>query len=244
MRLKNKVAIITGSSRGIGKAIAQMFVKEGAKIVVNYNRSEKEANDLVMALGGDNAFAVKADVSKEFDVKHMVALTLQHYGSLDILVNNAGEILRPGDWQTDSATWRRTLEINLNSVWMMIKECVPHMQENGGSIVNISSYVAELGAAAVLPYSVAKGGVNTLTVSMAKALAPKIRVNAIAPGNIETDMAKGTDKAFHDKITENTLLKRFGEPEEIASAALFLASDEASFITGHILNVDGGYTLK
>jgi NAD(P)-dependent dehydrogenase (short-subunit alcohol dehydrogenase family) len=244
MKLKNKVAIITGSSRGIGRATAELFIKEGAKVVINYVKSEKEALELVSKFGEENAIAIKADVSKEFEAKHLVAQTLQKFGHIDILVNNAGEILRPGDWNCDLATWRRTLEIDLTSVWLMIKECAPHMMQNGGSIVNISSYVAQLGSQFVLPYASSKGGVDVLTISMAKGLATKVRVNAIAPGNINTDMSKGTDPEFLAKVISNTPLGRFGEPEEIAKAVLFLASDDSSFVTGHILNVDGGYTLK
>jgi 3-oxoacyl-[acyl-carrier protein] reductase len=244
MKLKGKVAIISGASRGIGRATAEMFVKEGAKVVINYLKSEKAAQEIVASLGGDSAIAIKADVSKELDVKHLVELTLKTFGKIDILVNNAGEILRPSDWNCDSAIWRRTLEINLTSVWLLSRECLPHLVENSGNIVNVSSVYGSIGAATVLPYTVAKSGTNDITISLAKEFGSKVRVNAVAPGNIMTDMTKDAGIDFVKWAKVNTPMKRLGNPEEVAKAITFLASDDASFITGHILNVDGGFILK
>ncbi len=245
MRLKNKVAIITGSSRGIGKATALLFAKEGANIVVNYKSNKKEAEKVVQIIGRTNALLVQADVSKESNVKRLVSETIKRFGKIDILINNAGEILRPGNWKSDINTWHKTLDVNLTSVWLMIKEVAPLMLKNkGGSIVNLTSVYGFLGAAPVLAYTSAKGGLITITKSFAKELAPKIRVNAVAPSNVMTDMTKDAGKELIEFFRQQTPLKRIAKPEEIAKAILFLASDEASYITGEILIVDGGYSLK
>lgn len=242
MKLQNKVAIITGSSRGIGKATALLFAQEGAKVVINYKDSKKEAEDLHQKIGTKISIVVQADVSKEGDVKKLVDETIKQFGTVDILVNNAGEILRPGDWKTDLDTWHKTIDTNLTSAWLMTKEAAPHMKN--GSIVNIVSVYGFLGAAPVLAYTSAKGGLITMTKSFAKELAPQIRVNAIAPSNVMTDMTKGADKELIELFRQQTPLQRIADPEEITKAILFLASDDASYITGDMLVVDGGYSLK
>lgn len=245
MKLKDKVAIITGASRGIGKATAQQFVTEGAKVIVNYKNSQKEAEALVSSFPKNQAAAVQADVSSEADVKRLVSEALKTFGRIDILVNNAGEIIRPGDWQTDLATWEKTLEVNLTSAWLMIREVVPVMKkQKSGAIINLNSTVGILGSPFVLPYSCAKGGIESLTKSMAKFLAPNIRVNAVAPSNVMTDMTRGAGEELIERMRQATLLQRIAEPEELAKPILFLASDESSYITGHVLIVDGGYSLK
>lgn len=242
MKLKDKVAIVTGSSRGIGRATAILFAQEGAKVVINYKKN-KQVADEVVRLVGKNAVAIGADVTKEEDVKKIVAQTVQTFGRIDILVNNAGEIFRPGDWKSDVETWQKTIDANLTSAWLMTKEVVPCMG-NGGSIVNIVSVYGFLGASAVLAYTSAKGGLITLTKSFAKELAPKIRVNAVAPSNVMTDMVKGAGPDLIEQFRQDTPLKRIAEPEELAKAILFLASEDASYITGEMLVVDGGYSLK
>ncbi len=245
MKLKNKVVIITGSSRGIGKATAILFVKEGAKVVINCKNHIAEAQKVVKAIGKNKAFFIQADVSREEDVKRLVSETMKKFGRIDILVNNAGVIFREGDWKSDVDIWRATMDINLTSAWLMIREVAPIMMKKGsGSIVNISSIYGFLGAASVLPYSSAKGGLITLTKALAKELAPKIRVNAVAPGNVMTDMTKEAGRKVIDFFEKQTPLKRSAEPEEIAMAILFLASNDASFITGELLTVDGGYCLR
>ncbi len=245
MRLTNKVAIITGASRGIGAAMAKRFAEEGAHVVICYNKSEKAAEGVLEAIGTDHATLAQADLSDETAVKHVVAMAHNITGSIDILVNNAGAIFRPGDWQTDVKTWQQTMDANLTSAWLMIKHVAPLMQKQGkGSILNISSVYGELGAAPVLPYTAAKGGVLTLTKAFAKELAPEVRVNAISPSNVWTDMTKGAGEELIEFFRQQTPLKRIADPDEIAAAALFLVSDEASYITGVNLRVDGGYTLK
>ena len=245
MKLQNKVALITGSSRGIGRATAILFAKEGAKVVVNYKSDKKAADEVVTIIGNGNAVAINADVTQEKDVQRLVAQTIKKFGRIDILINNAGEIFRPGDWKSDTITWQKTIDTNLTSAWLMIREVAPIMQKNGGgAIVNTVSVYGFLGAAAVLAYTSAKGGLITLTKSFAKELAPSIRVNAVAPSNVMTDMTKGAGPALIEQFRQETPLKRIAEPEELAKARLFLASDDASYVTGEVLVVDGGYSLK
>ena len=245
MKLKGKVAIITGASRGIGAAIAARFAEEGAHVVLCYKENQEAAEKVLEAIGTNHATLVKADLTDEAAVKRLVATAHNITGTIDVLVNNAGAIYRPGDWQTDVKTWQQTMDANLTSAWLMIKHVAPHMQKAGqGSILNISSVYGELGAAPVLPYTAAKGGLITLTKAFAKELAPEIRINAISPSNVWTDMTKGAGEELIEFFREQTPLKRIAEPKEIAAAALFLVSDEASYITGVNLRVDGGYTLK
>ena len=245
MKLKDRVAIVTGSSRGIGGATAIELAKEGCKVVVNYKTSKQNAELVHEQIGKDNSILVQADVTKEEDVKRLVNETMRKYGKIDILVNNAGEILRPGDWKSDVETWKKTIDVNLTSAWLMIREAAPIMKKSRkGSIVNIVSVYGFLGAAPVLAYTSAKGGLITMTKSFAKELAPEIRVNAVAPSNVKTDMTKGAGEDLIELFHQQTPLKRIAEPEEIAKAVVFLASDDASYITGEVLVVDGGFSLK
>jgi len=245
MKLKNKVAIITGSSRGIGRATALLFAQEGAKVVVNFKSNKKEAQKVIDKIGKENSLLVQADITREDEVNKLINETVRKFGEIDILVNNAGEIIRPGDWKSDIDTWHKTLDINLTSAWLMTRGVVPLMQKKGGgSIVNTVSVYGFLGAAPVLAYTSAKGGLITMTKSFAKELAPSIRVNAVAPSNVMTDMTKGAGKELIELFRQQTPLKRIAEPEELAKAILFLASDDASYITGEMLVVDGGYSLK
>lgn len=245
MKFTNKVALITGSSRGIGRATALLFAKEGAKVVVNYKTEKNKAEEVVNRIGKQNAVVIQADVSQEKEVKRLVEETLKKFSRIDILVNNAGEIFRPGDWKADLKTWQKTLDTNLTSNWLMIREVVPSMyKQNSGAIVNVTSVYGFLGAAGVLAYTSAKSGLITLTKSFAKELAPNIRVNAVAPSNVMTDMTKGAGPELIELFRQQTPLKRIAVPDEIAKAILFLASDDASYITGEMLVVDGGYSLK
>jgi NAD(P)-dependent dehydrogenase (short-subunit alcohol dehydrogenase family) len=243
MKLQNKVAIITGSSRGIGRATAILFAQEGAKIVINYKTNEKEAESVAEEVGIENCLLVQADVSKEDGVKKLVKDTTDRFGKIDILVNNTGEIIRPGDWKTDIETWQKTIDVNLTSAWLMTKEVAPLIQKNG-AIVNLTSTVGLLGSQHVLAYSCAKNAVVALTKSFAKELAPDIRVNAVAPSNVMTDMTKSAGEELIEKMKQDTPLKRIAEPKELASVIVFLASEEASYITGETVVVDGGYSLK
>jgi 3-oxoacyl-[acyl-carrier protein] reductase len=244
MKLKDKVAIITGASRGIGRAAALLFAKVGAKVVIVYKSQTQKAEE-VKKIIGKNAIIIQADLTMESDVKNVVSKTLKSFGTIDILINNAGEIIRPGDWKTDIDTWQKTIDANLTSMWLITKEVAPIMQKNQkGSIVNLTSTVGILGVAPVLAYSCAKGAVISLTKAFAKELAPNIRVNAVAPSNVMTDMTRGAGEELIERMKKTTSLQRIAQPEELAKAILFLASDDASYITGHVLVVDGGYSLK
>lgn len=243
MKLKNKVALITGSSRGIGRATALLFAKEGANIVVNYSKSEKESNkviDEIKKLGSD-AIRIKCDVSDEKQVKEMVEQTIKKFGKIDILVNNAGVVFDVPFKERTVDQWKRTLDVNLIGVFLCCKYIAPHMPK-GGRIVNISSTNGiNSFSPDAMDYDTSKAGVIILTRDLAKELAPNILVNSVAPGWVDTAMNKDLSKDFVEKENKKIYLKRFAQPEEIAKTILFLASDDASYITGVTLVVDGGY---
>lgn len=245
---KKRVAIITGSSRGIGKATALQLAKDDINIVINYLKSEKKSKEVVEEIKrmGGTAIAVKADISKLEEAKELTEKAIEFFGSIDILINNAGEIIRPGDWKSiDDETWERTLDVNLKGAFNCIKVVAPYMiKQNSGKIVNISSTYGIIGAAPVIAYTVAKAGVINLTKAFAKELAPYITVNAVAPGNINTEMTSSAGEEFIKNTIEITPLKRLGEPEDVAYAVAFLTSEKANFITGQVLIVDGGHILK
>ena len=242
MELKDKVALITGSSRGIGKAIAIEFAKNGAKIAVNYVKSEKDAQEVVSEIEklGSQAIAVRADVSKEDNIKNMVNQTVEKFGKIDILVNNAGIVFDIPFMEKTVEQWTKTLGVNLIGTFLCVKYSVPHMPE-GSRIINIASTNAFNGwSAESMDYDASKAGVVNITKSLGKALAPKILVNCIAPGWVDTDINKYLPQDYVESETQNIGIKRFGKPEEIAKAALFLASPASSFVAGTTIVVDGG----
>lgn len=240
--LEGKVAVITGASRGIGKATAELFHELGAKLVINSRTSREKLESLADRLG---AVAVVADVSTGDGAKGVMEATARRFGRLDILVSNAGSIERPDGLMADPETWEANIRQNLFSHWLMIREARKLMKK--GSIVAVSSVYARLGAEPVLSYTAAKAGLESSVKSLAKAFAPDIRVNAVAPSNIMTDMTKTAieeQPGLEQWILDNTPMKRIGNPEEVVGAIAFLASDQASYITGHVLDVDGGFMLK
>jgi len=245
MRLKDNVAIVTGASRGIGKAIALQFATEGAKVVVNYNRSDQQGAEVVNEIKkrGGQAIPVKANVSSPTDVKRLVQTTIDTFGRVDILVNNAGVLLTENFPETTEATWDTTMDVNLKGTYLCCKEVVPIMlKQKKGKIINISSNSALYHPSAMryVEYVTSKAGMNGLTKALALRLGPYITVNAICPGFIKTEMVEHVDPETERRIIEESAAKRCGRPEEIASAAIFLASDEAEFITGELLIVAGG----
>jgi NAD(P)-dependent dehydrogenase (short-subunit alcohol dehydrogenase family) len=251
MKLQGKVALITGASSGIGRATALLFAKEGAKVVVNFSHSKDEADYVVTLIkqAGGEAFAVKADVSKENEVKKMIDEVVKRYKKIDILYNNAGvELQKPISIMTED-DWNHVLDINLKGMFLCSKYAIPHMLE-GSAIINTASALGLVGSANLTAYSASKGGVVLFTKSLALELAPKTRVNCICPGAINTPMIRRfIDAAPDPKAAEKQLalqhpMGRLGEPEEIAKAALFLASGDSSFVTGHALSVDGGFTAQ
>ncbi len=245
MKLKNKIALITGSSRGIGKATALLFAKEGAKVAVNYFSSEKEAFSVVDEIKkiGSEAIAIKCNVSQENEVKEMIQKTIDAFGKIDILVNNAGIVYDLPLFKKTLEQWKRTLDVNLIGVFLCSKYASEHMLKVGsGVIINISSTNGiNTNNPESADYDTSKAGVISLTKNLAEELAPKIRVNCIAPGWVDTDINKDLPKDFVKEQKEKTFVKRFAKPEEIAAVALFLASNDASFVNGSIVVADGGY---
>jgi 3-oxoacyl-[acyl-carrier protein] reductase len=243
--LEGKVAIVTGASRGIGQAIAERFAAEGAKVVVNYVGGASKAGAVVEAIKerGGEAIAVQANVSRSADVAGLVQATLDRFGRIDILVNNAGVMFTKPVLETSEEEWDQTIAVNLKGPYLCSKAVAPIMIRQGaGAIVNMSSNSGLYHPSAMrfTEYVVSKAGINGLTKAMALAFGPQIRVNAICPGWIRTDMLEDIDPAIHERILEETALKRWGTPGDVASAAVYLASDQASFVTGELHLVAGG----
>jgi 3-oxoacyl-[acyl-carrier protein] reductase len=245
VRLDGQVVIVTGASRGIGKAIAELFGREGAKTVVNYNTSDKQAQAVanrIVSRGGE-AICAKADVSKSEEVKRMIETTVKMYGRIDVLVNNAGVLITKDFFDTNEDEWDKTIDVNLKGAYLCSKEVAPIMlKQKKGKIINISSNSGLYHPSAMrfVEYVTSKAGMNGLTKALALRLGPYITVNAICPGWIKTEMVAETDPEVERKILEETALRRYGTPEEVAASALFLASSEADFITGELLIVAGG----
>ncbi|OGF64536.1 MAG: hypothetical protein A2Y62_06815 [Candidatus Fischerbacteria bacterium RBG_13_37_8] len=245
--LTGKVALVTGASRGIGKSIAIMMAQAGAKIAVHYKLAHKEAEITKQEIqkSGGEAFCIKADIAHYNEVEVMIAEVLQQYGTLDILVNNAGIWKEAAIDTMTEEQLEETLAINLKSVFYCCKCAVAVMKKNGGGkIINISSTAGQRGEAFHSHYAATKGAVISFTKSLAAELAScNILVNAIAPGWVDTDMSTEALKNEYDKIISVIPLRRVGKPEEIAGAAVYLASKEASFVTGEIININGGAVL-
>ncbi len=247
MLLDKKVSLVTGASRGIGRAIALEMAREGADVIVNYNQSKDKAIEVTRAIEalGRRALAVRADVSKANDVEEMRSLVLKEFGSVDILVNNAGIHYHLKSWEMEQSEWSRVLGVNLDGVFLCSKAFSGEMRvKKWGRIINISSIVAFIGTDHEAHYGASKAAVVGLTKALALELARfNITVNAIAPGWVETDMTSAVTEDEKRKALELVPLGRFGRPEDIAHASVFLASDKASFITGQTVHINGGEAM-
>jgi len=243
-KLINKVAVVTGASKGIGAAIAKDLANEGASVVVNYASSALEAEKVVAAIiaNGGKALAIQADVSKLADIERLFSVANESFGAIDILVNNAG-VYNPGSLEDiDDAHFYKHFDLNVRGLMLTTKEAVKYFNSTGGSIVNISSFVSTYGMADLSMYSATKGAVDSFTYSLSKELGPRnIRVNNVNPGMVETEGLHATGFIEEeDNVKGITPLGRIGQPEDIANAVTFFASEDSSWITGETLNVSGG----
>ena len=244
--LKGKVALITGSSRGIGKSIALKFADEGAKLVLNYSQSRSPAEEALKDVRAHTeAILVKADVSNPKDVERLVEAALGEFGKIDILVNNAGIALVKPLLETGEDDWDHVIDTNLKSVFLCSKQVIPAMLKQGkGRIINLASVDSLVAEPNCSAYCASKGGVLVLTLEMAVEFGSKnITVNAIAPGFINTPQNDYILKtpALLNQLIARTPIKRVGEPSDVAEAALFFAKDETDFVTGAVVYVDGGW---
>jgi 3-oxoacyl-[acyl-carrier protein] reductase len=245
--LADKIAIVTGGSRGIGRGIALELAKRGATVVINYNSNADAANEVVEAIkvAGGQAMAFKADVGQEEGANELIKAGTEAYGKLDILVNNAGTtrdnvimLMKPEDFDT-------VIQTNLRSTWLCSKAAVRSMmRKRYGRIINITSISGIAGNAGQTNYSASKAGIIGLTKSLAREVASRgITVNAVAPGFVLTDLTKDLPAEITDQLNKNIPLGRWGAIEDVAYSTAFLASDEAAYITGHVLVVDGGMAM-
>ncbi|MCW1926906.1 3-oxoacyl-[acyl-carrier-protein] reductase [Bhargavaea beijingensis] len=246
-KLTGKSAIVTGASRGIGRAIAIALAKEGAKVAVNFAGSEDKAAETVRMIEetGGEAFAVRASVSSQEDVKQLVDETMERFGSIDILVNNAGITKDNLLMRMKEEEWDDVLSTNLKGVFLCTKAVArPMMKKRSGTIVNLASVVGVAGNAGQANYVAAKAGVIGLTKTAAKELATRgIRVNAVAPGFITTDMTDKLPEEVKEAMMSQIPLGKLGDPVNVARAVVFLASDDSAYITGQTLHVDGGMVM-
>lgn len=245
--LKDKIALVTGASRGIGRAIALELAAQGATVVINYQKNAEAAQEVVdaIAAAGGTATAVQGDVSQEADANALVKAVIDAYGKLDILVNNAGTTRDGLIMLMPAEDFDVVIQTNLRSAWLVSKAAAKSMmRKRTGTIINVSSISGIMGNGGQSNYSASKAGMIGLTKSMARELSGRgIRVNAVAPGYIPTDLTASLPADMMSKLMENIPLQRLGTVEDVAHAVSFLASDKASYITGHVLVVDGGLAM-
>lgn len=246
MKLKDRVAIVTGAGGGIGEATAKLFAQEGAKVVVadvieeGIKRVAKEIRD-----EGGESLAIKADVSQRQQVEDMVAETIKHFGQIDILINNAGIIRDAMSWKMSDEQWDLVVKVNMTGTFLCSRAVIPYMRaQNQGKIVNTSS-ISALGNAGQANYSASKAGIIALTKTLALELArANVNVNCVAPGSINTPMTKGMPQDVLQRMVEEKVpLRRMGDPRDVAKLHLFLASDDSSYITGQVVFIDGGISV-
>ena len=249
MKLKDKIALVTGSSRGVGRAVALGLAKQGANVVVNYTSNENAANEVVETIQsmGRKAITVKADVAQKAEVENLVNSAIDTFGRLDILVNNAG-FTRPAMMiKMTEDQWDQVVDIHLKGAFLCSQAAGLHMKEQkSGKIINVTSVAGIVGTVGQINYSAAKGGIISMTKSIARELARyNVCANVISLGIVATDMTEKirSDEKLKEIYMNRILLKRFAEADDIAPAFAFLASDESNYITGQLLCVDGGYGM-
>ncbi len=246
MSFKNKVVLVTGSSRGIGKATIIKFAQKGCHVVINYNHSKKEALAFKKQIEGIypvQVLAIKADITNEIEVNNMVVEIIDKFGRIDVLVNNAGIAIDTFFEDKSKDIFQKVIDVNLIGTFLVSKYVSKYMlNQKSGKIINVSS---TNGIDTYYPYSIdydaAKAGVISLTHNLSKQLAPYITVNCVCPGWVNTEMTEDLEADFKKKELDKINLKRFAEPEEIARVIVFLASDDASYVNNAIIRVDGGY---
>lgn len=248
-RLSGKVALITGAGSGIGRACAIAFAREGARVVL-VGRRKLPLDTVAQEIGGDNVFAIAGDISKKEDIERVVAETVAKCGRLDVLVNNAAKLVGGTAESHSLDEWDETFDTNVRGLWLLSRAALPHMRKAGkGSIINISSVLGLIGAKNRVAYASSKGAVTLMTKAMALDHAhEQIRVNAICPGIVDTELvaqfihnAPDPEAARKQRMALHPL-GRFGQPEDIACAAVYLASDESAWVTGTAVPIDGGYS--
>lgn len=245
--LKRKTVIITGASRGIGRETALLFAKNEYNVVINYNKSEKQALLLENEINskGKSAIAIKADISNMNEVKAMIDETLKHFKSIDVLVNNAGIAEQKMFCDITENDWENMLKVNVTGMFNTCKCVMPFMiHKKEGKIINVSSIWGLVGASCEVHYSTSKAAIIGFTKALAKELGPSnIKVNCVAPGVINTDMNANLDRETIDTLKEETPLGTIGKPIDIANAIYFLASDKSNFITGQVISPNGGFVI-
>jgi len=252
MRLSGQVALVTGASAGIGRAVALAYAREGASVVINYARSVEKAEEVRRAIvtdGRGQALVVQADVSQGEDVRRLLDTTLRRFDRVDVWMNNAGADILPGSGRalTDEQKWRAVLDVDLTGTFLCCQAAgaVMSAQRDGGLIINMSWDHVSAGQAGTIAaiYAAAKGGVEAFSKCLARELAPRVRVNVIAPGWIRTRWGETRGPEIQRRVVDATPLARWGAPEDVAGVAVFLASAEAAFITGQTLRVNGGVVM-